>query len=141
LEALFDNCTDRMRLRDELSREADASFQEQAEQSAGAVLASWWKHPRTTAESGTPTKWLAALPGVKVEVHCQCSAEVAARRFLDRKRHAGHLDDRWSHAQLLASMREQASLGPLGLGSLVIVSTESIPDMTAVLEQLAAEFR
>jgi len=142
LEALFDSRgAGSVRSRRELSREADASFRKQAEQSAGAVLASWWKHPRSTSNSGTPMEWLFALPGAKVEVHCQCPPEVAARRFLERKRHVGHLDDRWSYAELLANLQQQASLGPLGLGSLVVVSTESQPDMTAVLEQLANELR
>jgi adenylate kinase family enzyme len=141
LEDLFDSAgAVSERARRELSREADADLRKHAEQSTGAVLVSWWKHPRSASDSGTTTEWLATLPGIIVEVHCQCSAEVAARRFLERKRHIGHLDHRWSYAELVGNLREQASLGPLGIGPLIVVGTHSPPDVTALLERLADEF-
>ena len=45
--------------RNDLSRLADELFRAQALVAAGGVLVSWWRHPRSAAESGTPTQWLA----------------------------------------------------------------------------------
>jgi len=141
LEVLFDSKgIGDTRWRRHLSLEADASIRQHAEQSMGAVLTSWWKHPQSTLDSGTPTDWLDLLPGFKVEVHCRCSSQAAAERFLARKRHPGHLDDRWSSAELAASFDLQASLGPLGLGSLVEVSTEGQPDIPDLIRRVADVF-
>ncbi len=86
-----------------LSNRADRQFQEQANKAGRAVLASWWKHPQSPLDSGTPIEWLANLPGVPTEAHCRCSPRVAAKRFLS---HPGHLDGRWSYADLLASFTQ-----------------------------------
>lgn len=137
LEALFESQgIGDAQWRRQLSHEADAAFRRQAEQATGAVLTSWWKHPRSLSDSGTPTDWLFALPGTKVEVHCQCSPQIAAERFLARQRSPGHLDYRWSYAELLVNFTAQASLGPLGLGSLVEVSTEGRTDLAALLGEV-----
>jgi len=125
--------------RKDLSREADESLRQQAEQSAGAVIASWWKHPQSDADSGTPTEWLFSLPGRRLEVLCRCGADLAARRFLSRERHAGHLDGRWSYPELLADFEKQASLGPLRVGPLVEVSTEGEPDLSALMTKIEIE--
>ena len=74
------------RWRTQLSRDADLSFRMEAEKSHGAVLASWWRHPRSQISSGTPTDWLASLPGVVVELHCRCAPSIAAARFMNRQR-------------------------------------------------------
>lgn len=122
--------------RKDLSREADEFLRMHAEQSAGAVLASWWKHPQSTSDSGTPIEWLSSLPGAKVEVYCRCGADVAVKRFLSRTRHAGHLDGRWSYPELLADFEKHASLGPLRIGPLVEVSTEGEPDLKALTTKI-----
>jgi chloramphenicol 3-O-phosphotransferase len=141
LEALFDSKgIGDTRWRRHLSQEADALFRLHAEQTTGAVLTSWWKHPQSTSDSGTPTDWLYLLPGFKVEVHCRCSAQAAAARFLARQRHPGHLDHRWSSAELVANFDLQASLGPLGLGSLVEVSTDGQPDISDLIRRVADVF-
>ena len=141
LEALFDSKgIGDSRWRRHLSQEADASFRRHAEQAAGAVLTSWWKHPQSNSDSGTLTDWLYLLPGFKVEVHCRCSAQAAAARFLTRKRHPGHLDDRWSYPELVANFDLQASLGPLRLGSLVEVSTEDHPDIPDLIRRIGDVF-
>ena len=106
------------------SRAADQEFRSQAERSSGAIMTSWWKHPLSSADSGTPIEWLASLPGCRVEVHCRCSPAVAARRFLERRRHPGHLDNRWSYPELLTRFTQDASFGPLGIGYLVVVQTD-----------------
>ena len=90
----------------------------------GAVLASWWRHPKAEGESGTPTGWLSSLPGKKVEVYCTCDPRVAAERFLGRTRHAGHLDRTKNSEDLAASFERLAAFGPLGVGTVVRASTD-----------------
>jgi predicted kinase len=93
LEGLFDSLGGGdAEWRSRLSRAADEVLRRLALESGGAVLVSFWKHPQSTSASGTPTSWLNALPGPVVEVHCVCTPETAAQRFLARQRHAGHLD-------------------------------------------------
>jgi len=106
------------------SRAADQEFRSRAERSSGAIITSWWKHPLSSSDSGTPIEWLASLRGSRVEVYCRCSPAVAAKRFLERRRHPGHLDSQWSYAELLARFTQDASLGPLGVGYLVVVQTD-----------------
>jgi len=60
--------------------------------------------------------------------------------LLARKRHPGHLDDRWSYTELVANFDPQASLGPLRLGSLVEVSTEGQPDIPDLIRRVADVF-
>ncbi|HEV7507697.1 MAG TPA: AAA family ATPase [Thermoanaerobaculia bacterium] len=137
LEALFEGLgVGDAEWRNRLSRSADVVLQRLAAQTAGAVLASFWRHPQVTGESGTPTGWISALSGRVVEVHCVCPAEVAAERFLARKRHAGHLDRDKSSDDLVADFVRLADLGPLGLGPLVNVDTGHAVDFDGVLRQL-----
>ncbi len=139
LEALFDTKPVlEAQNRRELSLRADGEFLEQASRAAGAVLASWWRHPQSPANSGTSVGWLASLPGTHVEVHCNCSPAVGVERFVSRKRHPGHLDIRWSKSELLASFTQQASFGPLGFGCVIEVDTESALDLTALARTVAA---
>jgi adenylate kinase family enzyme len=141
LEALFEvSPVHDADARKSLSRQADDEFRALATRATHAVMASWWKHPRSTVDSGTPTEWLAGLAGTLVEVHCHCSPAVAAKRFLSRRRHPGHLDDRWAYPELLASFKQQASLGPLGLGRLIEVDTEGPVNTDAVTSRVAQAF-
>jgi hypothetical protein len=48
-----------------------------------------------------------------IEVFCQCPAELAARRFEARQRHAGHLDALRTQDDLLQQLIEAEKLGPL----------------------------
>lgn len=133
LEALFgDAAVASPQQRELLSRRADAMLKETAQRADGGVLSSWWKHPKSKADSGTPVPWLMSLPGLLVEVHCVCSPEVAAARFLARKRHPGHCDERHSEATLVNEFVEQAKLGPLGVGPLVEVDSELPADRAAL---------
>jgi predicted kinase len=142
LESLFDDVTPtRPQQRSELSRIADAAFQSQALASAGAVLVSWWKHPHSVEDSGTPTQWLNGLPGAVVEVHCLCTPAVAASRFRARKRHPGHLDGKRSLAELLVKFNEHATHGPLGVGSLVQVRTDGAVSKSTLLRQVNNAFK
>ncbi|MBT9500895.1 MAG: AAA family ATPase [Burkholderiaceae bacterium] len=124
--------------RRQLSQAADLRLQQQATNLPAAVLVSWWRHPRSSGESGTPTDWLASLPAPLVEVHCRCSPALAAQRFFSRTRHPGHLDQRWTQTDLLATFDEQALLGPLRLGPWLEVDTEQPLDLGAVMAALVA---
>jgi hypothetical protein len=125
LEGLFDTLgVGDLAWRHKLSRAADDELRRQACALPGAVIVSWWRHPGSVSESGTPTEWLSSLAGELVEMHCVCSPRVAATRFVSRKRHAGHLDGQKSLAAVQASFEAQASLGPLKLGRVLEVNTE-----------------
>ncbi|MEM9603247.1 MAG: hypothetical protein AAGA11_10320 [Pseudomonadota bacterium] len=121
-----------------LSREADTAFIELASQPVDAVLVSWWRHPRSATESGTPTGWSGNVPGATVELHCHCDPDVALARFSARRRHRGHGDAQRDTAALARSFHEQAALGPLGLGPLVQVDTHGAVDVEAVARQVRA---
>ncbi len=123
--------------RNQLSRAADDELRRQACALPNAVIVSWWRHPRSASESGTPTGWLSSLAGELVEVYCVCSPRVAAARFVSRRRHAGHLDEQKSLAALQASFEEQALLGPLKLGRLLEVDTEVALRAEELLARLA----
>lgn len=141
LEALFEITPVKdAQMRKDLSLRADGEFQDHATRSGSAVLASWWRHPRSPVNSGTPTEWLVGMPGTHVEIHCICSPAVAAERFLCRKRQPGHLDSRWLKAELLASFKQQASFGPLGFARLVEVNTESELELTDLIRTVAQIF-
>ena len=110
--------------RRELSQRADKRLREEASGLQTAVITSWWKHPASRADSGTPVDWLLHPSRIAVEVHCICSASVAASRFLARQRHPGHLDGRWSHDTLLAMLEAQHGHGPLAPEKTITINTE-----------------
>jgi hypothetical protein len=99
--------------RRELSRASDDELKHKALQSDGAVISSWWHHPASNVDTGTPVEWLTLLAGTVIELHCICSPNIAAERFMTRKRHDGHLDRYKTHAELLSSFEQQAAFGPL----------------------------
>ena len=99
-----------------LSRESDLILQTEATASDGAVLVSHWHLLGMPLSSGTPTDWVPKLSPRVVNVHCDCSAEIAAERFVQRKRHPGHHDDKKSPLEILASIREVAASGGWILG-------------------------
>jgi glucokinase len=125
LEALFDSLgIGDADWRKRLSRSADEILRRLAIGMDGAVLASWWRHPKVEGASGTPIEWLSSLPGKRVEVYCVCKPTTAAERFLGRTRHPGHLDGTKDREGLAASFERLASLGPLGVGPVVRASTD-----------------
>jgi len=56
--------------RTRLSRAAHEILREEALRSDGAVITSWWHHPSSQLDSGTPIEWLSSLPGIVIELHC-----------------------------------------------------------------------
>jgi glucokinase len=119
-----------------LSRESDAIFQQEARSSSGAVLASFWHLRGMPADSGTRSDWLDGPSHRVVNVHCACDLEVAASRFLQRRRHRGHLDDESSAAEVLASLRKLTLLPPLDIGQRIDVDTSQEPDLSEVVRAI-----
>jgi predicted kinase len=107
-----------------LSRESDAELARMAAASDGAVIVSFWRHPSQDGASGTPTAWLADLNGRLIEVHCDCLPDVAEQRFRQRRRHPGHNDETRA-AELGDQLRRLAAHGPLGLGQVISLRTDS----------------
>jgi gluconate kinase len=126
-----------------LSRESDLILEREATSSDGAILMSFWRVPGVTADSGTPTGWLKSISGTVVNVHCVCDPELAAERFLQRKRHRGHLDVLRSYEELLAAFRNLSRLAPLGIGPRIEVNTSqdrNAEDIVRLIRAAAARF-
>jgi hypothetical protein len=137
LEALFDSLgIGDAQWRFRLSRASDSILRKLAMHAPGAILTSWWQHPQSGSASGTPTGWFSSLPFEVVEIYCVCSPEIAATRFVERRRHAGHLDDAKKVSDLALQFEEYAALGPLGLGAVVEANTEHTVDLDMLLPRI-----
>jgi hypothetical protein len=142
LETLFDalgaeSPDDRSRL----SRASDAVLESMALASQGAVLASFWRRPRLSITSGTPSEWLTTLGSdAVVEVLCECDPAVAAERFALRQRHPGHFDHRFAEDELRSGFEQLANEGPLFGSSPVRVDTSGpveLSDVTVLVREAA----
>jgi hypothetical protein len=137
LEALFSRSVPGDPIeRRSLSNRADRALERAVRESPQAIVVSWWKHPDSAADSGTPTAWLRDLRGSLVEVYCESTPRAAAERFLSRKRHPGHMDERWAYEELLAQLTEAARLGPLNVGPLVSVNAYEPVDFGGLWERV-----
>ena len=138
LEALYDGCgCDDEQTRGRLSRASDLVLQRLATAACDAVLVSHWRHPAIDEISGTPTEWLATLPGRVVEVHVACAVDVAVRRFLERRRHPGHLDKLRGEEELRRQCMQLYERGPLGIGALVTVRGDAPYDIDAIMREIS----
>ena len=124
--------------RRQLSREADDEFQRDALRSDGAILVSFWHQPGMAVDSGTPTAWLRRLAGPVVVLHCACPPDVAVHRFVERRRHVGHLDHLRSPAVLRAQFDKLASLTAVTVGPVIDVPTTEPVDLEAVCRAVTA---
>ena len=88
------------------------------------------------SDSGTPTDWLHAPTHHVVNVHCACELEIAANRFLQRRRHPGHLDGESSAAAVLASLRALTQLPALDIGHRIDVDTSQEPNLPEVVRAI-----
>jgi AAA domain len=116
-----------------LSRESDAVLVQRALASEGAVLSSFWHQLGMPADSGTPTAWLSQLSGPVVHVHCCCDPLIAARRFLERVRHPGHLDRGKSPLRVTRDSGALAQLGALNLEPRVDIETSGDVDVARLI--------
>jgi chloramphenicol 3-O-phosphotransferase len=88
------------------------------------------------SDSGTPTDWLDTRSHHVVNVHCTCELELAARRFVQRRRHPGHLDGNLSSAEVLVSLRKLTQLPPLDIGYRIDVDTSKEPNLTDIVRAI-----
>lgn len=123
-----------------LSRASDVILEREAVASNGAVLTSLWRVPGMAADSGTPTYWLQDVSNLVVNVQCVCSPEIAAKRFLERKRHPGHLDGHATYADVLASLQALAALGALEVGPRLDVDTSGPVKIHNVVREIHGVF-
>ena len=100
------------------------------------MIVSFWHLDGMPEDSGTPTAWLSSLPGTKCYLRCVCATDVAARRFLDRPRHAGHLDAERREAELVADFDKLAACPPLALPPALDVDTRGAVDVHALARQI-----
>ena len=119
-----------------LSRESDEILEREAMASNGAVLVSFWRVPGMSADSGTPTDWLSAASARVVTVHCVCDLDLAAERFIRRRRHPGHLDQEASAEDVRLSLRALAPLAPFEIGDRIDVDTSGEPELPSLVEAI-----
>ena len=137
LEGLLGSATEfDAEFRSKSSREADKHLETAVRAAGDAILVSHWRRPGDLLESGTPTEWLGEFDGV-IEIVCRCSAMTAVHRFTNRNRHPGHGDATKDTTELLQWFENDSLKGPLGIGSLITVDTETVVD----IKKLALECR
>lgn len=123
--------------RKKLSRESDDLFRRDALRLKSAVLVSHWRPIGSKSLSGTPTEWLNEQFSNVVELYCVCSAEEAARRFINRMRHPGHLDHQRSPEEILESMIAYQRALPLSLGALECIETGADIPLDKIIDRLS----
>ena len=122
--------------RQALSRESDLFFQHDAEQENSAVLVSHWRPRSLDTRSGTPTAWLAQSFERVIEICCECPAEEATNRFMNRQRHAGHLDRLKSYDETLSWMQAYEKHLPLNIGNTLTISTLGNQSIEGLINEL-----
>jgi thymidylate kinase len=123
-------------LRQRLSRESDLIFREQATRGQNAVLTSFWRAPNGKTTSGTPSDWLPSVSDNIIEILCHCDLEVALDRFLNRKRHPGHMDRLRDRSSLQNQFENLLANWPLGFGRLIEIDTSSPVGAQEVLDKV-----
>lgn len=137
LEALFERSpVEGSEHRRALSREADGLLVQQAGSLPQAILVSWWRHPASTESTGTAVTWLHAAGIEVIEVHIDCPPDLAAARFVRRRRHPGHLDGRWDERTLREAFARHARLGPLGLGVCIEAAADGDASFAGVCDRV-----
>lgn len=137
LEELFESlgCRD-FAERQRLSRASDRIMKSIVGKSHGAAVVSFWSGPSVPDNSGTSIDWISELRGDVIEIYCDCSPGLAAKRFAERERHPNHFDsdrDRQGIEDRFAALSKD---GPLGLGKLVRVNTSINVDITGTVKSI-----
>ena len=141
LEALFDTLEQQpdesgLMRRQRLSRASDHVLQSLVNTRFDAVVVSFWRHPTGTGKSGTPVDWLVRSAAEVVEIFCDCSPDLAQRRFSERVRHPGHCDAQRGVGGGM-NFAEYAAKGPLGIGRCFRVNTAVDVDVDRLVAELA----
>lgn len=124
----------------QLSRESDARLQSAVSSSSGAVVTSFWHVAGMPPDSGTPTEWLGSLSRTIVNVHCDCPPQLAATRFVQRRRHPRHLDHTRSAAEVRATIQALPMRGCLGIGEPVVIDTSRAIEPALLMQEVEAAF-
>ena len=136
LEALFESQgVGDEKWRRRLSVEADKQFKTAALEQTNTVLVSHWR-PRGRTDTGTPSDWVDRRFHHVVEVFCECDPELAARRFADRTRHAGHLDHSKSRKSILAWLHGLADCYPINFAQAVSVAATNEASIQNALNEI-----
>jgi hypothetical protein len=90
------------------------------------------------AGTGTDSSWLTDRGRALVHVRCVCPPAVAARRYLGRNRHPGHLDDSRSRAELARSIERLAGLEPLAILPRIEFDTSERQELGPLAAEIAA---
>ena len=109
--------------RHKLSREADIHFRQDAEAKNKVVLVSHWRPKDALVNFGTPGDWLTDTYSTVIEVYCNCSISVAAKRFTSRARHRGHVDESRSSIEIDEWLSGYATHLPVGLGRCIMINS------------------
>ena len=117
--------------RQQLSLESNHLFIEDALIYDQVVLVSHWRPIAAEGPSGTPIKEVLGNYEQVIELYCECPIEQAAKRFINRRRHPGHLDDTRSSIEIMAWMHQYKACLPLDIGRLIAVDTSRKVDITA----------
>jgi gluconate kinase len=123
-------------LRHRLSRESDTIFRERAMAAKDAVITSFWRARNGHSAAGTPSDWLTATTNQIIEVFCRCDRDIAVDRFLNRKRHPGHMDHLKNRSMLQEQFANLAGTWPLGHGDLIEVDTSNIVNIDSLVERI-----
>jgi len=138
LENLFDaEGLPSLEMRSALSVKANQKFLEDAVQHEEVVLVSHWKNSGSERASGTSVEEIVNSFSRVVEIYCDCDARLATKRFLERARHDGHMDSRWTFGSLLDWMKSYEQGLPL-LPDSIRVDTKGDVSLGSLLEQFDA---
>ncbi len=123
--------------RQKISRESDELFRRDAESQRVAVLVSHWRTDSGITNTGTPVKWIMQQFTNTIELYCKCPVEVAEKRFINRLRHPGHLDEMKTPRQIHEWMSEYQKHLPLSLGRLISYKSDSSESLKNLVGRLS----
>ena len=139
LERLFDEKgIGDLAWRRQLSREADSILEAEVLNARGAIVVSFWNVAGMSSSTGTPTAWLKRLEPCVIHIQCWCPPEIAAQRYLERKRHPGHLDASQNADDVFGSIGSLSKLEPPEIGTRVVVDTTQSLTPQVLLAELEA---
>ena len=136
-EALYDKLgTGDRAYRQKLSTKGSELFQADAIQHQRVILVTHWRPTTLSGPSGTPTAWLEQTYKKVVEIYCECPVDFATERFIQRKRHPGHLDEDRTKAQTFEWLRNYGAHLPIGIGQLIRVKSNAEIQVDSLIEEI-----
>lgn len=137
LEQLYDNHGIGNRAwRTQLSLESNGLFQADAIAQTQVVLVSHWRPKLSDGPSGTSTAWLGSHFKHVIELFCDCPTQTAAQRFVNRKRHPGHLDQNRDVGEIAEWMGRYRTHLPIEIGRLIMVNSTNNVDFDQLIVEI-----